>query len=629
MKHLQTLLTLALSIAPFSARAGQSHNVILFVPDGLRAAIVDRTTAPTMARLREEGVDFRNSHSLFPTFTTANASVLATGHALGDTGAFSNSIWSPFPIKSSKGTVTPFLESDPPLRELNDGYGHHVWNEDSIVALAAAAHYSTALIGKVGPTAVFDVSSLEELPERVQTLIVDDLTGKENGPVPSPEWRAAFDRAGVPVNAPGRGDNGNFGTFDKPGTHLTDAVQQQYFRDVTLKVVLPEFKKAHRPFFLVYWSRDPDGSQHNQGDSFHTLIPGINGPTSLAAIRSADDALAAIEAKLKELGLTDNTNVLVAADHGFSTISKESHTSPAAKASYPDVTPGELPLGFLALDLTAALQAADPSVRLFDPEAENRPVGVRAHQHTTRGNGLIGTDPAEPQVVVAANGGSDLIYIAPTLVSGAGLRIAHTIADALLEQDYVGGLFVDEGRFGKIPGALSTQSIGIGGGQAVTPHPAIVVSFRSFTTDCGREFTPGARQPLLCAAEISDYFLQQGQGMHGSFSRADTWNFMAARGPDFKRGYVDLLPTSNADIGITIAHLLRLPLTPKGPYSGRVLAESLRSSYGAPIPVRVDRIESEPAPNGLKTTLRTRTVAGHTYFDAAGFEGRTVGLDSE
>lgn len=85
------------------------------------AAIVDAHTAPTMARLPDTGVDFRNSHSLFPTFTTANASVLATGHALGDTGAFSNSIWSPFPIKSAKETVTPSLESDPPLRELNGG----------------------------------------------------------------------------------------------------------------------------------------------------------------------------------------------------------------------------------------------------------------------------------------------------------------------------------------------------------------------------------------------------------------------------------------------------------------------------------------------------------------------------
>src|SRR5579862_6858493 len=62
------------------------HNLILFVPDGLRSQVVDRATAPTLARLRDDGVDFTNSHSLFPTFTTANASAFATGHRLGDTG---------------------------------------------------------------------------------------------------------------------------------------------------------------------------------------------------------------------------------------------------------------------------------------------------------------------------------------------------------------------------------------------------------------------------------------------------------------------------------------------------------------------------------------------------------------
>jgi len=28
---------------------------------------------------------------------------------------------------------------------------------------------------------------------------------------------------------------------------------------------------------LVFWSRDPDGTQHNQGDSLNQLVPGING----------------------------------------------------------------------------------------------------------------------------------------------------------------------------------------------------------------------------------------------------------------------------------------------------------------------------------------------------------------
>ena len=58
------------------------------------------------------------------------------------------------------------------------------------------------------------------------------------------------------------------------------------------------FKEREKPFVLVFWSRDPDGTQHFQGDSLNSLVPGINGPTSLAAIRNADDDLARIRAAL-------------------------------------------------------------------------------------------------------------------------------------------------------------------------------------------------------------------------------------------------------------------------------------------------------------------------------------------
>src|SRR5246127_186151 len=90
-------LLLSVSVANFvsTLASAQSppHNLILFVPDGLRGRIVTAQTAPTIAEIRDKGVDFRNSHSLFPTFTTANASAMATGHYLGDTGDFSNTIY--------------------------------------------------------------------------------------------------------------------------------------------------------------------------------------------------------------------------------------------------------------------------------------------------------------------------------------------------------------------------------------------------------------------------------------------------------------------------------------------------------------------------------------------------------
>src|SRR3954471_323930 len=85
-----------------SAQNNTPRNLILFVPDGLRALKVTPETAPAMAAVRDKGVNFRNSHSLFPTFTMANASGMASGHYLGDTGVFSNSIYTgrPNPVQN-------------------------------------------------------------------------------------------------------------------------------------------------------------------------------------------------------------------------------------------------------------------------------------------------------------------------------------------------------------------------------------------------------------------------------------------------------------------------------------------------------------------------------------------------
>jgi arylsulfatase A-like enzyme len=164
------------------------------------------------------------------------------------------------------------------------------------------------------------------------------------------------------------------------------------------------FKARNKPFVLVFWSRDPDGTQHNQGDSLLKVEPGINGPTSRAAIKNADDNLAEIRHALDELGLAGNTDIIIAADHGFSTISKESKTSAAAQTGYTDVPEGLLPPGFVALDLAKALR-----LPLHDPDDKN--TVVAAGKYPKRGNGVIGNDADKPDVVVASNGGSDLVYV--------------------------------------------------------------------------------------------------------------------------------------------------------------------------------------------------------------------------
>ena len=159
------------------------------------------------------------------------------------------------------------------------------------------------------------------------TIVIDDSTGGKNGVPLSDEMKDALTKAGLPLVTTPRGENSKAGDAKTPGTTSANVAQQAYMADVAAKVVLPMFKARNKPFVLVFWSRDPDGSQHNTGDSLNTITPGINGPTSMAGIKNADNNLAQLRKALDELGLAASTNIIISSDHGFSTISKESKTS--------------------------------------------------------------------------------------------------------------------------------------------------------------------------------------------------------------------------------------------------------------------------------------------------------------
>jgi arylsulfatase A-like enzyme len=600
-KILAGLLTALLVPAAPALAAPKPHNIIVYVADGLRSRIVTPQTAPAMAALRAEGVDFRESHSLFPTVTTPNASAIATGHGLGDSGDFGNSVFAGLPaLPLTPSRLLAGLENDPTLGAMNDRFDGDFLGRSSLLSTARAAGYSTAAVGKLGPTAIQDVTARDGKT----TIVIDDSTGGPEGLPLTPEFAKAVADAGFAPKPPSRtGNNAFAGNATTPGTLSDNALQQDWLIGVTAKVVLPRFKAANKPFAMVFWSRDPDGSQHDQGDSLNAAEPGINGPTSMAGIRNADNGLAKLRATLKELGLDKTTDIVVTADHAFSTIWKQSETSPSTKFRYADVPAGFLPPGFLSIDLAQGL-----GLPLYDPTGETVSPGEGVHPR--KNSAVLGADAKNPQIVVAANGGADLIWL-PT---GRAKEWASKIAAVLAAQDYTAALFVDD-ALGPVPGALPLSAIGLTGG-ARTPRPSMVVSFRSLPGKCA--------DVEICSLDIADTELQQGQGSHGSFSRTDTHNFMAAAGPSFKKGFVDPTPVSNADWTQTLAKAHGLTLPKGGAIPGRVMSEALAGGKAAASEVHVTR--SEPAANGFTTVLNWRSVADARYYDAAGMPGRVVGL---
>ena len=624
------------------------RNAIIFICDGLRHGSVNPTDAPTLYKLRQLGVHFVNSHSIFPTFTTANASVMATGHLLGDTGDFSNTIYPGYAAFNTgnfgrtTGTLTPFVENDQVLADLDDHFSGNYLNEETILSLARAQGYNTASVGKVGPVAIFDVSQLQpsnkQFPPSPITVFIDDATGSAAGvPLPS-AITTALTAAGLPTVTPSRGANGASGNNTTPGTLVANTVQQQFFADAVTKAVLPTFVQTGQPFVLVYWSRDPDGTQHNQGDSLNSLTPGINGPTSKAAVTNADANLKQIlDFIFANPSLTANTDIFVTADHGFSTISH--HETDASGTNFindyassfiykdttgrQEVNTGFTPVGFLAIDLAHhfGLPLYDPDNQItganglqympVDPTIVQQTATVR--QHAVSGNGLIGgtgkipgvNEATDAKIIVAANGGSDLIY-----VPNHDGNVVQDIVAFLATQSYTGAIFVND-CYGRIPGALPLSFIGMVGDTHL-PTPDLALNFRTFSLD--------ANDPDMTRVEIADSGLQEGQGMHGSFSRGDTFNNMVAFGPDFKQGYTDLAPVSNADITPTIAKILGFDV-PNGDLAGRVLKE-IRPGGPDEKQIRYHIRKSRRVQVGqdfFRTVLVQQNYAGTPYYDAACF----------
>jgi arylsulfatase A-like enzyme len=439
---------------------------------------------------------------------------------------------------------------------MNLKFGGNYLGEPTLIAAARAKGWQTAIIGKEGPARIQDSTATPD-----QTLIVDDKSGGADG-LALPAWfQTGMKSAGLvpPV----------------PGATVPDTAQEEWMAKAATGIVLPHFKDGGKPFILLFWSRDPDFSQHDGKDSIGKTTPGINGAEGVAGTHNADAMLGMVLDRLKALGLDRTTDVFVTADHGFTTITHQDGAR-------------QLPNGFLAADLAANLHLPQSAP------------------------GVLGKDKSHPEVVVAADGNSDNIYL-----PGANAKDrAEAIVSFLAGQDYVSGIFVND-ALGSVRGALSMSVLNLIG-SARTPVPAIYVNFRT---------SSACANALQCTVGISDTPLATGQGNHGGFSRAETRNFMAAMGPDFKTRFADPAPVSNADIAPTLAQIMGFALPARGKLAGRVASEALPG--GNPVQVEKHRVVSEPDPNsGVTTVLEGQSVGDTRYFDAAGFASRTVGLSA-
>ena len=287
-------LGLALSLivlgAPFlrtgdAARgAGQWRStagiILIVVMDGLRPDSINLEDTPTLFRLRQEGVNYINSHSVFPTVTRVNAAVISTGHNPGVNGLVSNSMFVP-----GVNPNRPFNTSDyRQLLKMRDVTEGRLLFMPSMAELLKARHIRFAAVssGSTGSALLLN----HRAPEGVGVLVNGNFDPGKRVAYPDDVNDVILSRFGT---APREEDSA--------AVDWADRVLREY--------VLPELK----PDVVIDWQTEPDGAQHKFG---------TGSPEARKALSNSDRNLALTLAKLQELGFGDKIDVIVASDHGFS-----------------------------------------------------------------------------------------------------------------------------------------------------------------------------------------------------------------------------------------------------------------------------------------------------------------------
>ena len=331
---------------------------IIVVFDGLQPAQVTPDLMPNLSAFASAGVTASNHHAVFPTVTRANVASIVAGHHPGAHGLTANMLVIPeFDPNLAIGALEPILTEvaaehpvllRPTLGDILHLHGHEY------IAVGAGTSGNAYL---QNPNAE-----------------------SHGGATIHPDFC-------LPRSLHGE-INARFGPW--PERQGSPASRMNHILRIFTEYVLPE----RQPAVSMLWFSEPDVSQH---------ATGVGSPEALAAIREADRHFGLLLSWLDEHGLSSDTNVLVASDHGYSTITE-------------------------VIDVEAAL-------RTVGFPAADQPGGV----------------------AVASNGGSVLFY--------APADTTDRLAEWLMSQPWCGALLASKAA-GDIPGTLPASLVCLEGPRA-------------------------------------------------------------------------------------------------------------------------------------------------------------------
>jgi len=503
--------------------AKPERHVVVVVWDGMRPDFVTEQNTPTLWKLAREGITFRNHHAVYPSATMVNGTAMVTGVYPGNSGIIANHVYRP--------DIDPHHSIDVELpavvKKGDEVSGGKYILVPTIAELVQHAGGRTVIASAKTVGLLLDRQADVGTAKNCVTL----FAGKSLPAEIIPSITATL------------------GPF--PSGHL----QQDAW---TTKAMTDCFWKDGVPALSVLWLGEPDLTQHESA-------PGA--PAALAAIKSADENLAAVLSALDQRDARGRTDVFIVSDHGFSTIKR-------------------------SVDLRRILNDAG-----FTAKIEELRIAKDGNQSAggIRDKTEFNDQPKPGDIMLAANGGSVLFYVV-----GHDKKLIRRLVEFLQQSDFAGVIFTKEpmeGTFGL------TQAL-IQRGDA----PDVVMAFR--WTDLQNQFG--------VTGEIdADWQRAAGKGTHATLSRFDMHNTLIAAGPDFKRGQTDDLPTGNVDLVPTILQILGIKVPHQ--MDGRILSEAVAaptSLLPAPKPEAKSIEARKDFPSGTwRQTLKISHVGSTIYLD--------------
>ena len=524
MRRIISLLFLIVfSSAAAVVAAKPERHVVVVVWDGMRPDFVTEQNTPALWKLAREGITFRNHHAVYPSATMVNGTAIVTGIYPGKNGIIANHVYRP--------DIDPHHSIDVELpavvKKGDEVSGGKYILVPTIAELVQHAGGRTVIASAKTVGLLLDRQADVGTAKNCVTL----FAGKSLPAEIIPSITATL------------------GPF--PSGHL----QQDAW---TTKAMTDCFWKDGVPALSVLWLGEPDLTQHESA-------PGA--PAALAAIKSADENLAAVLSALDQRDARGSTDVFIVSDHGFSTIKR-------------------------SVDLRRILNDAG-----FTAKIEELRIAKDGNQSAggIRDKTEFNDQPKPGDIMLAANGGSVLFYVV-----GHDKKLIRRLVEFLQQSDFAGVIFTKEpmeGTFGL------TQAL-IQRGDA----PDVVMAFR--WTDLQNQFG--------VTGEIdADWQRAAGKGTHATLSRFDMHNTLIAAGPDFKRGQTDDLPTGNVDLVPTILQILGIK--PPQKMDGRILSEAVAAPTSlspAPKPEAKSIEARKDFPSGTwRQTLKISRVGSTIYLD--------------